>query len=78
MDASSSQGRRRAAEREWQLAPLAAKPEPPAASPARIERVYKRFWWPHPYARERGLLWRKVVVGYRYYDARGRQLYVQP
>lgn len=26
--------------------------------------VYQRFWWPHPYAE--GLLWRKVLVRYRY------------
>ena len=32
-----------------------------------IKRVYRRFWWPHPYAREAGLLWRKAVVGYRYF-----------
>lgn len=36
--------------------------------------VYKRFFWPHPYAREAGLLWRKVVVGYRYFDERGREV----
>lgn len=29
--------------------------------------VYKRFWWPHVYARERGLLCVKAVVGYRYF-----------
>ena len=33
----------------------------------KITKVYRRFWWPHIYARERGLLWVKVVVGYRYY-----------
>lgn len=30
-----------------------------------IVKVYKRYWWPHPYSRP--YLWRKVVVGYRYY-----------
>lgn len=40
----------------------------------RAERIYKRFWWPHPYARQRGLLWVKVVVGYRYFDTDGREV----
>lgn len=31
----------------------------------RIEPVRRIFWWPHPYAD--GLLWRRVVVGYRYW-----------
>lgn len=29
--------------------------------------IYKRFWWPHPYARERGLLWRKVTDDFRHF-----------
>lgn len=33
----------------------------------RIEKVYRRFWWPHKYAREAGLLWRKLVIGFRYH-----------
>lgn len=33
-----------------------------------IEPIYRRFWlWSaQSYARERGLLWVKVVVGYRH------------
>lgn len=31
-----------------------------------ITPIYKRFWWPHPYAVERKRLWVKVVVDYRY------------
>ena len=29
-----------------------------------IIKIYKRFWWPHPYAKDR--LTVKVVVGFRY------------
>jgi len=32
-----------------------------------ITPIKKRFWWPHPYAREAGLLWRKLTLAYRYY-----------
>lgn len=32
-----------------------------------IEPIYRRFWWPHPYAMEAGLLWRKLVIRYRYF-----------
>ena len=28
--------------------------------------IYKRFWWPHVYAREAWALWVRVTVGYRY------------
>jgi len=28
---------------------------------------YRRFWWPHPYARERRRLWVNVVIGYRHF-----------
>lgn len=35
----------------------------------KIKRVYRRFWWwsAQPYARDRGLLWVKLVIGYRYF-----------
>lgn len=33
------------------------------------------WWWsPMPYARERGLLWVTVTVGYRYYDDAGERV----
>lgn len=32
-----------------------------------IRPSHKRFWWPHPYAQEAGMLWVKLVVGYRYF-----------
>jgi hypothetical protein len=32
-----------------------------------IVPIHRRFWWPHPYAREAGLLWRKLVIRYRYF-----------
>lgn len=34
-----------------------------------IAPIYRRFWWwsKPPYARERGLLWVKLVVDYRYF-----------
>lgn len=32
----------------------------------KITAKTKRFWWPHPYAAERGLLWVKLVIGYDY------------
>lgn len=40
----------------------------------RTEKVYKRFWWPHPLARQRGLLWVKVAVGCKYFDRDGREV----
>lgn len=66
-------GQLSAAEREFSLAPK----EPSFTQPTdglRAEKVTKRFWWPHPYAKDRGLLWRNVVVGYHYYDARGQRV----
>jgi hypothetical protein len=35
---------------------------------------YKRFWWPHPYAREAGLFWVKLAIGcqYRYRCPHGK------
>lgn len=33
----------------------------------RIKPVYKRFFWPHPYARQARLLWVKLVVEYRHF-----------
>tara|TARA_B100001146_G_C16060296_1_gene381829 strand:- start:175 stop:312 length:138 start_codon:yes stop_codon:yes gene_type:complete len=32
-----------------------------------IVRVYKRFFWPHPYAAQAKKLWVKLVVGYEHY-----------
>lgn len=70
----SHRGKLNAGEREWGLQPLEPAVVKTPLSPPRVERVTKRFWWPHPYARQAGLLWRNVVVAYRYYDAQGREL----
>lgn len=32
-----------------------------------IRKITKRYFWPHPYAKDRGLLWVKIVVGYEYF-----------
>jgi len=37
------------------------------ANKLEIIPVYKRFWWPHVYARERARWQVKVLVGYRYF-----------
>ena len=58
-----TRGRTLAGEREWVAG---ARGSARRFRIERIEKVYKRFWWPHAYAREAGLLWRKVVVKYRY------------
>ena len=39
----------------------------PPARVFEIVKLHQRFWWPHPYAREAGLLWFKLVVRYRYF-----------
>ena len=70
----STRGKLNAGECEWGLEPLESPASKIPLPQPRVEKVTKRFWWPHPYARQAGLLWRNVVVAYRYYDAQGREL----
>lgn len=68
----TTHGKRIAGEREWGRRDHDGHVRNRASF--RAEPIYKRFWWPHPYARQAGLLWRKVVVGYRYFDTDGREV----
>lgn len=40
----------------------------------KIKPIYKLFFWPHPYAVKAGLFWRKLFVGYRYFNDAGKEM----
>lgn len=71
---ATTRGKRIAGEREWGRRDHDGRVRDRASF--RTERVYKRVWlWSRePYARDRRLLWVKVVVGYRYFDTDGREV----
>lgn len=71
----SRRGQLNAAELEFRLAPKESSWFQPTEG-LRVEKVTKRFWWPHRYARRRMRLYVTLVVGHHYFDARGARVYM--
>lgn len=69
---TATRGKKLAQEREWGRVDHDGRVR--ERSSIRSVRVYKRYWWPHPLARRRGLLWVKVVIGHRYFDTDGKEI----